>query len=85
VNKQSLSFFTAFSFLYIVIGLFLLDGGLVLISVILSSSYVFVSNVIAMLNKKLSDFWVGFLISLICLFVSPLMLVFLLRYYSFCR
>jgi hypothetical protein len=87
MNKQSLLTFLSFSALYIIIGLFLLDGGLVLISVVITSLYIAVSSILALLNtnKKLSNFWIGFLISVICLFSSPLVLVSLLRYYALCR
>ena len=85
MNRKSLWIFTIFSLLYVFIGVFLLDGGLVFISVLLTSSYIILANLLGTLfNKKMSDFWVGFIISLLCL-ISPLALSQLLKFYSFCR
>jgi len=84
MGTKSLKIFVIFSLLYIFIGFFLLDGGLVLISVTLTSSYVLLSHLVPLLAKRLNSFWTGFVISVMCL-SSPLVLVELLRYYTLCR
>jgi len=84
MSKKSILIFTLFTFAFLFLSLFFLDGGLFFVAMSTTSLYVLLSSIIIYFSNKLGYFMTGFLMSISCV-TSPFILDKLLHLYSLCK